>query len=163
MDNKEGIRKEQELIQEVCNLLHEYNVSTRDNFSHIVSELCKVDEKEMMTDRKNQYNIQARWLYWYALRYMTNESYSSISNSTKYDRHFTVACVCYSIKKMSDLISANTIWTKRWTILKRIIKESADANTFEKAFDKELSSNNQKEITIKITHPKGVKIELKEE
>lgn len=153
--NEEG-KLEREALQRICGIIQDYNLKISDNLEFIVSTLCDVDVKEMMTDTKKVYNVQARWLYWYAQRYMTNESYASISRRTIYERKFTVAAICFAINRMSDLISANTIWTKRWVILKRIIKESLYVNSLDDEIIK-------RDIKIKITHPRGVNIELKEE
>lgn len=147
---------ERELMQEICAIIRKYNISIKNKLECLVAELCNVDVEDMMTDTKNMQNVQSRWLYWYALRYMTKESYKAISRNTSYERKFTIQCVCLSISKMSNMISANTIWTKRWTILKQIIKCSLDCTTQE-------LWNENKDITIKLTTPKGVKVEINEE
>lgn len=147
---------EQETLERLCGIIREYNFNIKNQLEVIVANLCNVDVKEMMEDTKHLYNSQARWLYWYAYRYLTNEPYSSIINSTRYGRDFTVGCVCNSLNKMSTLINSNTIWTKRWTILKGMIKEYI----LQKCDNNNLTASD---ITIKVTTPKGVNIELKHE
>lgn len=151
--NKE---KEAEIVDSICRLIRDYRLSVSQHLERIVAELCDVSVEEMMKDTKHMYNTQARWLVWYALRYMTNDSYQSIARSTARGRMFTIGCICADISKMSNLISANTVWTKRWTILKRIIKESLDATSLvkEKTLD---------EVSIKVSVPRGVKVDVKQE
>ena len=95
---------------------------------------------------------QARWLFWYAYRYMTNETYEKISklSESMYKRKFTKTCVASSVNKMYSLIEQQPIWRKRWTIVKRIIKLQNEM-VFEP------------QIPITITIPKNVELTIKKE
>ena len=110
----------------------------------------------MLSDTSVAYLAQARWLYWYALRYMTNETYDKIAERTmrKTPYRFTPNGIGQSINKMSAMIVNEPIWTKRWIILKRIIK-LRDTVVKEKV--------ETETVTMKIIAPKGVKLELKNE
>lgn len=146
---------ENETIDELCNIIKRYNRLGEEQLQRIVADFCGVSIEDMMGDVRHLQNSQARWLYWYAYRYMTNDSYVAIAERNAH-RKFTPQCVCSSISKMTDFISANTIWTKRWTVIKHIIKGILSNRPKQKEFICE-------DITIKVTAPRGVNVEVKQE
>jgi hypothetical protein len=68
-----------------------------------------------------------------------------------YGKAFTKVGVASSVNKMYTLIEQKPIWRKRWTIIKRIIKQSESL----------IEENAQK--PIKIIIPKDANVELKRE
>ena len=140
---------ENDNVEKACEYLRRYEGDIEDYVAEIVASLCNADTSVA-------YLAQARWLYWYALRYMTNETYDKIANRTarKSDYRFTPNGIGQSINKMSAMIVNEPIWTKRWIILKRIIK-LRDTVIKEKS--------EMETVTMKIIAPKGVKVELKNE
>lgn len=154
---KEINELDEHMISDVCDIVRKHNISLEKKMAYVVANMCNVSVEDMMSESKNQTYLHARWLFWYALRYMTNDSYLKIAKNISFNGHvFAIGTVCNSIKKMSNLISQGTIWTKRWVLLKSIIKEYMAHSPSQMS---ELFNNN---ITITITHPKGVNIELKE-
>lgn len=103
--------------------LRKCGIAVSEYLADAVASLCGVDTKEMMTNRNSAHISQPRWLYWYAYRYMTGESYtkmaSDLSASTK---GFTINGIRVGVEKMSAMIESEPMWRKRWTIIKRIIK-----------------------------------------
>lgn len=149
-------RLENDNIEKACEYLRRYEGDIEDYVAEIVASLCNVDVDKMLSDTSVAYLAQARWLYWYALRYMTNETYDKIAERTmsKTPYRFTPNGIGQSINKMSAMIVNEPIWTKRWIILKRIIK-LRDTVVKEKI--------ETETVTMKIIAPKGVKLELKNE
>ena len=147
---------ENDNIEKACEYLRRYECDIEDYVAEIVASLCNVDVGKMLSDTSVAYLAQARWLYWYALRYMTNETYDKIAERTmrKTPYRFTPNGIGQSINKMSAMIVNEAIWTKRWIILKRIIK-LRDTVVKEKS--------EMETVTMKIIAPKGVKLELKNE
>lgn len=147
---------ENDNIEKACEYLRRYEGDIEDYVAEIVASLCNVDVDKMLSDTSVAYLAQARWLYWYALRYMTNETYDKIAERTmhKTPYRFTPNGIGQSINKMSAMIVNEPIWTKRWIIIKRIIK-LRDTVVNEKS--------ETKTVTMKIIAPKGVKLELKNE
>lgn len=147
---------ENDNIEKACEYLRRYEGDIEDYVAEIVASLCNVDVDKMLSDTSVAYLAQARWLYWYALRYMTNETYDKIAERTmsKTSYRFTPNGIGQSINKMSAMIVNEPIWTKRWIILKRIIK-LRDTVVKEKS--------EMETVTMKIIAPKGVKLELKNE
>ena len=147
---------ENDNIEKACEYLRRYEGNIEDYVAEIVASLCNVDVDKMLSDTSVAYLAQARWLYWYALRYMTNETYDKIAERTmsKTSYRFTPNGIGQSINKMSAMIVNEPIWTKRWIILKRIIK-LRDTVVKEKS--------EMETVTMKIIAPKGVKLELKNE
>lgn len=149
-------RLETENIEKACDLLRQHEIRIEDYMADIVASLCNVDCAEMLTNSSVSYLAQARWLYWYAIRYMTNETYDKIAMRTtaKSGCKFTPNGIGQSINKMALLVAQEPIWIKRWTIIKHIIK-LRDTVIKEKG--------DMETLTMKIIAPKGVKVELKNE
>jgi chromosomal replication initiation ATPase DnaA len=146
-------RIEEDTIDKVCFLLSEYHFRTKDYIADITASLCGISKKDMLTDTRHIDVIRARWLYWYGYRYMFDASYESIAKQSG-NRLFTTPCVGQSVAKMSSLIDTNTIWKKRWSILKNIIKLMLNDND-------RMKENIQQTITLKV--PKNINVELKKE
>lgn len=147
---------ETENIEKACDLLRQHESRIEDYMADIVASLCNVDCAAMLTNSSVAYLAQARWLYWYAIRYMTNETYDKIAMRTtaKSGCKFTPNGIGQSINKMALLVAQEPIWVKRWTIIKHIIK-LRDMVVKEKS--------EMETVTMKIIAPKGVKVELKNE
>lgn len=147
-------RLETENIEKACDLLRQHESRIEDYMADIVASLCNVDCAEMLTNSSVAYLAQARWLYWYAIRYMTNETYDKIAMRTtaKSGCKFTPNGIGQSINKMALLVAQEPIWVKRWTIIKHIIK-LRDTVVKEKS--------EMETVTMKIIAPKGVKVEIK--
>ena len=128
----------------VCDTLLNYEGRVRNYLADFVASLCNVEKEKMFSENNSLDVAQARWLFWYAYRYMTGETYEKIET-------FTKVGVASSVNKMSVMIEQQPIWKKRWTIVKRIIRITnslIDENT---------------EEPIKIIIPKNANVELKRE
>lgn len=137
-------------MQCVCDTIRVYGSRTRIYLADFVASLCDV-EKERMFSACNDLDVaQARWLYFYAYRYMTGETYEKIGKLSReiYGKTFTKVGVAASVNKMYELIEQQPIWRKRWLIVKRIIK-----------FSNSLIEEDEKQ-PIKIVVPKEANIEL---
>lgn len=152
----EVVSIEDKTISEVLKLLSEYNGDIRDYLAYMTGALCGVCLESVLKDTKHIDVVHARWLFWYAYRYMTGESFESISQRTRQWHKFDDSSISVGVTKMSMLISQNTIWTKRWVILKKIIK------VVMKNHDTQLDLFPST-VVVKVTHPKGVNIEIKDE
>lgn len=138
-------------IDEVCRLLRLHETNIQEYMVDCVASICDVDKLDMMTNVSNLNTIHSRWLFWYAYRYMTKDSFSNISHITlRYGKKFTEQSVSSSVNKMGNMIDNDTIWAKRWAIIKRIIKLR----------DSTLSDENQNAVVI-VQYPKNVEIKLR--
>jgi hypothetical protein len=138
-------------IDEVCRLLRLHETNIQEYMVDCVASICDVDKLDMMTNVSNLNTIHSRWLFWYAYRYMTKDSFSHISHITlRYGKKFTEQSVSSSVNKMGNMIDNDTIWAKRWAIIKRIIKLR----------DSTLSDENQNAVVI-VQYPKNVEIKLR--
>jgi hypothetical protein len=138
-------------IDEVCRLLRLHETNIQEYMVDCVASICDVDKLDMMTNVSNLNTIHSRWLFWYAYRYMTKDSFSHISHITlRYGKKFTEQSVSSSVIKMGNMIDNDTIWAKRWAIIKRIIKLR----------DSTLSDENQNAVVI-VQYPKNVEIKLR--
>lgn len=139
-------------MQCVCDTLLNYEGKIRTYLADFVASLCNVDRDRMFSESNSLDVAQARWLFWYAYRYMTNETYEKIGklSGELYGKTFTKVGVASSVNKMYTLIEQQPIWRKRWTIIKRIIKLQNEM-VFEP------------QVPITITVPKNVELTIKKE
>ena len=91
---------DQQTVDVVCDLLRQYSTKTSMYLANMVASVCDVDVDEMLADTKHIQNSHARWFFWFAYRYMTNENYDSIARKTGTKRKFTVGSIGYCISKM---------------------------------------------------------------
>lgn len=140
-------------IQAVCDILMNYEAHIRTHLADFVASICNVEKERMFSSCNDLDVAQARWLFWYAYRYMTGETYEKIGKLSKpiYGKAFTKVGVAASVNKMYALIEQQPIWRKRWTIIKRVIKQSENF----------IDDETQKPIRIII--PKDANVELKRE
>ena len=134
----------------ICDTLSSYGGRIRLYLADFIASLCNVEKEKMFSTCNNLDVAQARWLFWYAYRYMTNETYEKIGklSGELYGKTFTKVGVAASVNKMYELIENGGIWRKRWLIVKRIIKIS---NTL---------IEEQENQPIKIVVPKDANVEL---
>lgn len=141
-------------IEDACHALRTYTGQVHDSIAQLVASLCNVELDEMLAEPKKTPLVQVRWFYWYVLKQLFGETGESISRMTSKYRTFKAGYIMQGISKMSIMIQEGTIWTKRWSILKRVI---IDANKVEQ---QDMFIRN---VTVKVIHPQGVNIEIKQE
>lgn len=150
-------------IETACGLLRKYEYDIQDYLLHFVASICDVDAQDIFSVHDKIYISQVRWFFWHAYRYMTNETYEKISVITKkrFGYEVTPSGIGISINKMAGLISSESLWTKRWIVVRRIIKMHNETD---------ISANKTDEahrqlVKMIVTHPSNVelKIETKKE
>lgn len=120
---KEWDSVDSENLEQALRHLKKCEIAVREYLADVVASLCGVSTKEMMSNSNAAHISQPRWLYWYAYRYMTGESYTKMSNVLNFDtKGFTTNGIRVGVEKMSTMIDTELIWNKRWTIVKKIIK-----------------------------------------
>lgn len=147
-------RLENENLKKACEYLRKCESNVEDYIAEAIAALCNIDVMDMLSDSSVAYLAQPRWLYWYAIRYITNETYEKIALRTtaKSGISFTPNGIGQSINKMASMIANDPMWIKRWTIIKHIIKMRETANLA-----------TQETVTFRVIAPKGYKLELKNE
>jgi len=146
-------RLEKENLEKACEYLSKCETDVEEYIADCIAALCDITVSEMLSDAAQARIAQPRWLYWYAIRYMTNETYDEIATRTikRSGCSFTANGIGQSINKMAIMVAIEPIWTKRWTIIKHIIKMRDKANA------------STQENVVRIIAPKSVKVELKTE
>jgi hypothetical protein len=148
---EELLKNERDTMQCVCDSLRMYGENIKAYLAEFIASLCNIDKELMFSSSCEHYVVQARWLYFYAYRYMTNEPYRMIGIIPKWlGKSYTKGCVAKSINAMYLLIEQQPIWRKRWLIVKRIIKESN-------------GSLSEPPVQITITVPKNVEVTINKE
>lgn len=145
--------KKEESISAACRMLEGQEDIYQDDIASFVASICQVAVPDMMTRTDKLHFNHARWLFWYAYRYATYEPFIKIADVTsRWGRRFTEQGISSSVNKMGRLISANTMWTKRWLLVKRLINAQ--------------NKKHEDDNTIVILVPRGmrdsIKVEIKE-
>lgn len=110
-------------IDKAIQLLRTHEQGIRERLADCAAALCGVDTDEMMHVQGKTRLAHARWLYWYAYRYMTNDSFEKIASLTNQRGHkFTSHAVMYATRKMAVMVENEPMWKKRWTIIRKFIK-----------------------------------------
>lgn len=158
MNNKDVLLEkmssaERDAVVNACRALRGYESKIQLYLARFVASLCNVDAEAMLTNCNTLGVSQARWLFWYAYRLMTHETYEKISELTScyFGKRFSTATIAIGINKISQMIEQEPVWNKRWLMLKEIIKLQQG---FKLSIEKE---------PIKIVVPKGINVELKQE
>jgi hypothetical protein len=149
--------KESSLINQVCGLLRGHEEVIVNYMADLVAATCGVDKEMMLNDCDKLYMAQARWLYWYAIRYMTNDTYEKIAERTALQGHnYASSSIGLCINKMSQLIETNPLWQHRWGIVKSIAKVWMDGGR---------SNQRRREIKITVHHSNeyDVKFDIKKD
>lgn len=111
-------------IQQAIKHLQMQEQEIHDYLADLVTALCDVTTEEAFSNTDVIYLAHARWLYWYAYRYMTNESYEKIAKRTsRYGHLFHLRSIQSGVNKMSAMIEIEPVWRQRWSVVKQIIKE----------------------------------------
>jgi hypothetical protein len=115
--------KQSDEIVKICDLLRGYEVCIKETLADFIASLCDVSVSDLLNDEKKLYSSQCRWLYWYAYRYMTNEPYAKMADRLAINgRKFTLQAINNGVNKMMQMAEEDTVWKKRWIMVKRIIK-----------------------------------------
>lgn len=138
---------DRDTVQSVCDALRNYDGVALSCIADFVAALCNIEKEDMFSGSSILSVSQARWLFWYAYRYMTNETYEKIGKEMEflYGRKFSQFGVSAGVNKMSALIEKEPVWKRRWAIIKRIIKEYNSIDKCE---------------PVKVFVPKNVNIEV---
>lgn len=150
---KKGIDIEKEYqqfdsdLKEVCKTLHKGGTIAVEYLVNCVASICGVEPHEMMTTRYKAACCHARWLFYYAYRFMTNEPYSVINRlvARKYGTTYIDQTVAQSVYQFGMLMGEDDTWKRRWLYIKNIIKGH------------ELAQPQDDEKRIVITVPKEMK------
>lgn len=152
--NKDDFKQlEEHHIKEALKHLNMQEYVLQDYLADFIASLCDVDKETMLSDCKSISTSHARWLYWFAYRYLTNESYIKIAERTEkfYGKRFAFQNIAAGISRMNTMIELNPMWLKRWIIVKRIIKQWGDEN------------DEKEEETIVIQVPRSLRSRIKVE
>lgn len=155
---KEDIKREWKDVdlhvrEEIAAILRRYDYSPLTMLGWYVSSICDIDFSDMLSSSDKTHIAQSRWLFWYAYRYMTNETYEQIAQRCAIDGcAFSCESVRVGCSKMSVLIERDFMWRRRWEVIKDIIKLGNEALN-------EVNESKKRKITLNISD--GIEVEIK--
>ncbi len=104
-------------------LLSQMDYDIQDIIMSYIANLCNVRVSDMLSSCDNVTIAQVRWLVWYALRQIYNDTYEKIAQRTSLDGcTFTSFAVGKGIAKMTFLINSVPQWGYRWRLVDKVIK-----------------------------------------
>lgn len=148
IDNEDDLRTVAELLEKNASASHLY-------LANIIASICSISVDEMMDTDCNQQECHARWLFWYAYRYMTDDTFEHISKITlrQWGVRYCPSCISNAVIKMTQMTDRDKMWGRRWLTVKRIIKlrDGGDSITLD----------TSKKITITIPIELKNRVEIK--
>ena len=148
-------------VRDVEIAMHRAGYNAECILAESVASLCDVALSDMMSFTDTSDVAMARWLYWYASRYMTHDTYDRIARRMTLDGcTFTARAVGTGINKMSMLIERDVMWQSRWTMVRDIIR-TYRASAKEQA--ERTSDTDTFTITVPAVLARRVKIKIKED
>lgn len=152
-DMKKHLHEFDNDLMEVCEQLHKGGTIAVEYLVNCVASVCGVEPKEMMTTRYKASCCHARWLFYYAYRFMTNESYSQINRLVreKYNTTYIDQTVAQSVYQFGMLMADDDTWKRRWLYIKAIIK----------GHEIEQPKTSERKLTITIPKELKGKVDIK--
>lgn len=152
-------------VKAITSVLRHHEYDMQSVLADIVASLCDVDVTDMLSSSNKQYLSQARWLFWYAYRFLTQETYEKIAVRTTVDGHtFRPQSIFIGINNMGRMISAaNNVWYIRWELIKSIIKEDKNnvaVNSKRGGNGDYVGDMEGKKMKVKIVVPENVEIDI---
>ena len=118
-------------FDEISTILSNMDYDMQTMIGSFVASICHVDYADLHSMNNKQEVTHARWLYWYALRWWSDESYERISERTMMDgRRFTSANIGIGITKMVKMTSVQGMWRDRFAVVKKFIRLKEDPMSY---------------------------------
>lgn len=110
-------------FKQACEHIRLCEISVQKRLHELTASLCDIDKDKMFENTDVVFIAHARWFYWYAYRYMTNESYDKIALQDFHGLHkFNARTVQNAVSKMSMMIENEPLWKRRWLVVRKLIK-----------------------------------------
>lgn len=152
---KEWLDLRDKSFSEIEYVLRKYDFNAQDMLASFVASICGIDLAEMLSSSEKLHLAQSRWLYWYALRYMTHDTYERISERTMLGGcRFSPRAVGFGITKMGRMIDSEDVWKGRWMVIKRMIKLSQDPMSY---YENDFSNPMPEKYKLMLRVPKSIK------
>lgn len=161
----EWLKLERKSFKEIEQILQNFTFNEQVMVGSFVATLCGVDYSDLFVENKRQQNTHARWLYWYAIRYMTGETYERISVRTYFDGcRFSGQNIGIGISKMNKMIGTEYEWKRRWKIIKHFIDLKEDPESYhENDFSNPMSMKYKLSLNVPKGMKKNIEVEVKED
>lgn len=108
----------------ICDNLKKYDVNIVECLSDFVASLCNVDKEKMLSGCLDVDVSHARWLFFYAYRYMTGDTYKKIGKMTEKisGKRFSSVGVAKCVSCMQQLMQRDSVWEAKWRVIQSGIK-----------------------------------------
>ena len=134
-------------LEKAIEHLRSIETEPKEYLADLVASVCDITTKEMFSPTGKAYNSHVKWLYWYAYRHLTKETYERIAKKTEelFGKKYTTMCVASAANKMMLMIESEPAWKRRWYDIKKLISTN------------KTQSEDDEDRNIVIQVPKGMK------
>lgn len=110
-------------IQDLCDGIRSHEKEVHGYLCEIIASVCDVDKDSLLTSTENVSLAHARWLFWYTLRFITNDTYEKMAASIKheYGYSFRARSITSGVNKMARMVTRDELWKDRWRIIRHIL------------------------------------------
>ncbi len=82
----------------------------------MVSSLCEVDKGAILSTCAKWHIVQARWFYWYAIRYIRHDTFVLMAERMP---NYTKDGIRKGVEKMARMVAKDATWRRRWYDLRQ--------------------------------------------
>lgn len=113
-----------EYLAEMRRVLQKNDISPIIYLANSAAGVCGVDYEDFTGKKSGKGSVrQSRWLFWYAYRMMTNETYIKIAEvSRQVGIEFSLDGIRKAVEQMRRLIETESVWKRRWHEMSKVIK-----------------------------------------
>lgn len=120
------VSKEECWNEELKSHLQIHNNNVIESLRDCVAWICDIPVEEMEKST-SIYASQTRWLFWYAYRTLSAETYGRIGDvASSCNMKYTKDGIRKGVSKMSNLIDFDYTWKKKWLVVKQFISMLKD-------------------------------------
>lgn len=151
--NKDFLDLESKDFKQIESILRHYDYDNFDAIGCFVSSIMGVKRADMLSKDKSEDLIDARYLFWYAMNYMSKKSYKQIADFCTLDgTHFEYGTISKGVNSIRQKIEANPYICNKWLMIKKMIYLKSNPNDYTTNMDrirrvKSLAENIVKEMS----------------
>jgi len=144
---------ENKSFKQIEAILKNYDYDNFDAICCFVSSIFGVNRADMLSKNKNGELTDARYMFWYALNYMTHKTYGDIAKCCVIDGGNVQPCtVSAGITAIREKIDKNPYLCGKWLMIKKMIHLKEKPNDYTTSSDrakrvKSLAENIIKEVS----------------
>ena len=120
--NKDFLDLESKDFKQIESILRHYDYDNFDAISCFISSIMGIKRADMLSKDKSEDLLDARYLFWYAMNYMSKKSYKQIADFCTLDgAHFEIGAISKGVNSIRQKIETNPYICNKWLMIKKMI------------------------------------------